>query len=63
MGRSESGKQLKDMNLMDDFLFNALICNPKYGDDFARNLLEIILEHPLKEVSVQGQNVFTKCSR
>ena len=51
-------KQLKDMNLMDDFLFNAVMNDEVCGEAFARHLLETILNRPIKKIKVQGQKVF-----
>ena len=48
-------KQLQDMNLLDDFLFNALISNEEFGETFARYLLETILGRPLKRITIQTQ--------
>ena len=49
---------LKDMNLLDDFLFNATITDSTNGEKVARIILETILGRPLKDISVQGQRVF-----
>ena len=52
-----SGKQLEDMNLLDDFLFNEMISNEEYGARFARCLLETILGQKLQRVTVRSQYI------
>ena len=49
---------LKDMNLLDDFLFNATITDNTNGEKVSRIILETILARPLGDITVQGQRVF-----
>lgn len=49
--------QLKDMNLLDDFLFWALMSNEEYGPIAAQYMLETILQQPIGEVEVHTQKV------
>ena len=36
-------KRLEDMNLLDDFLFNAVMTFPGIGERFCRLLLQVVL--------------------
>lgn len=49
-------KKLKDMNLLDDFLFWALLSNQEYGAKAGQYMLEMILQRPVGEVTVHAQN-------
>lgn len=49
-------KKLKDMNLLDDFLFWALLSNKEYGEKAGKYMLEMILQRPVGEVTVHAQN-------
>lgn len=49
-------KKLKDMNLLDDFLFWALLSNKEYGTKAGKHMLEMILQRPVGEVTVHAQN-------
>ena len=51
-------KKLVEMNLMDDFLFWTLISDTEYGPQFARYLLQVILQRTVGEVKVHAQYSF-----
>lgn len=48
-------RKLEDLNLMDDFLFNRVMSDPVYGEEFARTLLEIIFHRKMGPLSVIPQ--------
>ena len=50
-------RRLKDMNLMDDFLFWTLMAHEEFGPKAARYMLSTILQQPLGEVDVHAQKV------
>ena len=50
--------RLRDMNLIDDFLFMTLISHEEYGPEAARYMLSTILQRPIGEVEVHAQKVF-----
>ena len=48
-------KKLADMNLLDDFLFWTLISDKEYGSQFARYLLQVILQRAVGSVKIHAQ--------
>lgn len=51
-------KTLGEMNLLDDFLFNAVVSYPDIGERFVRSLLKIIFGREFKQLPVTAQKVF-----
>ncbi len=51
-------KQLKDMNLLDDFLFFSMMNYPEIGEKFSRNLVETIFNRAFGELEIVPQRVF-----
>ena len=51
-------KKLEDLNLLDDFLFGAVISHPNYGERFVRILIKIILDKDIKSFRVIPQMSF-----
>lgn len=51
-------KKLKEMNLLDDFLFGSVVTSPEVGEPFVRSLLKIIFGREFKHLSVTAQKVF-----
>ena len=49
-------KRLQDMNLIDNFLFWALLSNREYGPKAAQYILETILRRPVGEVTIHAQD-------
>lgn len=52
-------KRMKDLDLMDDFLFQETLGNPQYGPQVAKLLLGTILKRKIENVKVITQRVET----
>ena len=50
-------KRLEDMNLLDDFLFNAVMTFPGIGERFCRLLLQVVLGREIGRLRVVAQRV------
>ena len=53
-----ASKQLKDMNLIDDFLFEKVVTYPEIGEKVCSRILEIILGRKIGKISVVAQKVY-----
>lgn len=53
-----SKKPLEKMNLLDDFLFGAVVVYPEIGEKFVRSILRTIFGREFKHLSVTAQKVF-----
>lgn len=51
-------KELREMNLLDNFLFGSVITYPEIGERFVRSLLKILLGKEFEHLSVTAQKVF-----
>lgn len=51
-------KKLEDMNLLDNFLFGAVMTHPEYGESFSKVILRTVLECDVEKLSVYPQRVF-----
>ena len=51
-------KKLEDLNLMDDFLFQAIMSYPDIGELFARKILELIFRRQFQNLQVVAQKVY-----
>ena len=51
-------KRLEDMNLLDDFLFNAVMTFPGIGERFCRLLLQVVLGREIGRLRVVAQRAF-----
>lgn len=51
-------KKLKELNLIDNFLFEALASHPEIGAAFGRKLVEIILRRSPEKVRVVAQRTY-----
>lgn len=50
--------KVEDMNLMDDFLFNAIMSYPGIGEQFGRELLKIIFKRDFGKLTVLPQREY-----
>lgn len=50
-------KTLEELNVLDDFLLNAIANDPDVGDDFFREVLSILLEQDIGEITVKAQTI------
>ena len=51
-------RNLKDLNLLDDFLLNSVVTYPGIGETFCRILLEIIFQRKFGKLVVVAQKVY-----
>ena len=51
-------KKLKEMNLMDNLLFQNILADPVYGEPFCRMLLEIILGRKIGNIKINAEKAF-----
>ena len=51
-------KKLKDLNLMDDFLFQAIMTYPDIGELFAQRILELIFHRQFQNLTIVAQKVY-----
>ena len=57
-GQTQHKKELKDLNMMDAFLFDASTENPEDAAIIARTIVRRVLGHDLKEIMVESQKQF-----
>ena len=51
-------KKLEELNLLDDFLFSAVLSDPNYGELFGRKLLKILFNKEVKNLKVVAQKYY-----
>ena len=51
-------RQLKELNLLDDFLFNKLVSHPEYGEELSRELLRNLFGREFGKLQVVAQKVY-----
>lgn len=51
-------KKLREMNLLDDFLFGSVVTYPEIGEKFVRILLKTIFGKEFKQLSIAAQKVY-----
>ena len=51
-------KKLKDLNLLDDFLFNAMMTHPEVGEKFTHRILECVFEKEFPKLRVIPQRTY-----
>lgn len=51
-------RELKELNLLDDFLFNKVVSHPEFGEKFERELLRIVLGKDVGKLKVVPQKVY-----
>ena len=51
-------RKLEELNLIDDFLFESLVCHPEFGEAFCRILLSILMQREIGKVKVVPQKVY-----
>ncbi|MBR1692776.1 MAG: hypothetical protein IJ711_08390, partial [Lachnospiraceae bacterium] len=52
---SYSRKSLDELNVLDDFLINAIASDPEVGAPFCRTLLSVLLQKEIGQVRVIAQ--------
>lgn len=48
-------KPFEELNVMDDFLMNAIAANAEVGEDFCRSLLSVLLGRSIGKIKVVAQ--------
>jgi hypothetical protein len=56
-GNMRMPRQLKDLNLLYDFLFNKMVSHPEFGEEFSRELLRILFGREFGKLQVVAQKV------
>lgn len=51
-------KKLEELNLLDNFLFQELVCSREYGEEFCRILLETILNRKIGRLKVDVEKTY-----
>lgn len=51
-------RKLKELNLLDDFLFGTMIAYPEIGERFSREILKIIFQREFGKLTVVPQKVY-----
>ena len=51
-------KKLEELNLLDDFLFNAMLTYPDTGEAFIRKLLETLFDRKFPHLKIRAQEPF-----
>jgi len=51
-------RKLKDLNLLDDFLFGSMVTYPEIGEKFSRELLRTVFQREFGRLTVVSQNVY-----
>ena len=50
-------QRLEDLNVLDDFMLNAIANDPDVGEPFFREVLSILLERDIGEIIIKAQSV------
>lgn len=53
-----SKRTLKELNLIDDFMFGTMVAYPEIGEKFSRILIEIILQRKIGKLKVIPQKIY-----
>ena len=51
-------KKLEDLNLLDDFLFNAMMTYPEMGEEFTRKILKLLFNKEFRNLKVIAQKSY-----
>lgn len=51
-------KKLEELNLLDDFLFNALMTYPEMGEEFTRKILKLLFNKEFRNLKVIAQKSY-----
>ena len=60
-GKAVEKRKLKELNLLDDFLFNTMVTHPEIGEQFCRILLGMILGRSLGRLEIIAQRTYYGC--
>ncbi|MDY3249091.1 MAG: hypothetical protein SOX32_01935 [Candidatus Choladocola sp.] len=51
-------RKLEDLNLIDDFLFGTMVTYPEIGEQFVREILQIIFRREFGRLVIMPQKVY-----
>ena len=51
-------KKLEELNLLDDFLFNAMMTYPEMGERFTRKILKLLFNKEFRNLKVIAQKSY-----
>ena len=51
-------RKLEELNLMDDFLFNAMLTHPETGEIFTHTILKLLFKRVFKNLKVCAEKVY-----
>ena len=51
-------KKLEELNLLDDFLFNAMMTYPEMGEKFTRKMLKLLFNKEFRNLKVIAQKSY-----
>ena len=51
-------KKLEELNLLDDFLFNAMMTYPEMGEKFTRKILKLLFNRDFQNLKVIAQKSY-----
>lgn len=51
-------RKLEELNLMDDFLFNAMLTHPETGEKFTHTILKLLFNRDFKNLKVSAQKFY-----
>lgn len=60
--RMKEPKELGELDLIDDFLFNKMMTTPEISEEFGRQILKIILQKDFLKLKVIAQKVYPNVS-
>lgn len=54
---SYTNKTLEELNVLDDFLMNAIVTTPEIGEMFCRTILSVLLQRKIGKIRVSSQQI------
>lgn len=60
MQQMTNHRPLAELDLLDDFLFNALLAYPEYGRRFCRKFLKILFGREFKNLNIVTQKSYAE---
>jgi len=55
---SYTNKALEELNVLDDFLMNAIVTTPEIGEMFCRTVLSVLLQKKIGKIRVSSQRLY-----
>ena len=54
---SYTNKTLEELNVLDDFLMNAIVTTPVLGEAFCRSVLTMLLQRKINKINIISQRI------